>query len=138
VLRSADTPGGASVESIIIAEQHLGIVFPTSYRKFLLEYGAAIGAGYEIAGVFTSSDDEPPTWRDVIAATNQTRRVAGSNLAQTLLPISGDGASLTYYLDTKDKEQSPVIAFGPGVDGETVAESFEEFVVKLSNGKLNV
>jgi cell wall assembly regulator SMI1 len=94
VLDAVETSGGASAEAITEAEQALGITFPTTYREFLERYGAAMGAGYEIAGVFASNDDEPPMWRDVVAATNQTRRVAGSNIAPTLLPISGDGVSV--------------------------------------------
>ncbi|MDA8021302.1 MAG: SMI1/KNR4 family protein [Thermoanaerobaculia bacterium] len=138
VLVSIDTSGGASAEEITKAEQALGIVFPAGYRKFLERYGAAMGAGYEIAGVFALNDDEPPMWRDIVGATNQIRRVTGSNIASTLLPISSDGASVTYYLDVRDRERSPVVAYAPGVDGKRVAESFEEFVVKLSNGDLEV
>lgn len=138
VLDDAFTPGGASEEAISKAEQTLGISFPTSYREFLKKYGAAMGAGYEIAGIFTPNEDEPPMWRDVVAFSNQMRRMAGTFLLETLIPISSDGVSVTYFLDVSNQETSPVIALATGNDEVQVAQSFEEFVVKLSNGDLDV
>jgi len=37
--------------------------------------------------------------------------------------------------DTKS-EAARIVAYGPGVDGQMVATSFKEFVVKVSKGEL--
>lgn len=137
ILASINTPGGASIEAIVKSENELGISFPTSYRTFLTKYGAALGEGFEIAGVFTVDDDEPPLWRDVVLSTNQIRRLSGPNFPNFLIPISDNGMSVNYFLDVSDPDRSPVIALGPGNEELQVAQSFEEFVVKLSNGALD-
>ena len=125
-----------SNETIANAEAELGVAFPSPYRTFLARYGAAMGVGFEIAGLFKSDKDEPPMWRDIVLATKRTRRAARGHLPETLLPISGDGASLTYYINANGEDSCPVVAYGPGCDGQQVAESFEEFVVKLSTDRL--
>lgn len=136
ILDLAETAGGATVEVISKAEQELGVIFPLSYRQFLGSYGAAMGVGFEIAGVFSPDDEEPPMWKNIVTVTKQMRRMAGPSFSKSLLPISSDGASLFFYLDASTEEQSPVIAFGPGVDGRKVADSFEEFVIMLGSGCL--
>ena len=137
ILSSAYTSGGASIEMIESAEQELNVRFPVAYRKFLERYGAAMGVGFEIAGLFESDDGEPPMWLNIVLVTKQTRRALQGWLLDTLLPISSDGASLTFYIDANGGDECPVIAYGPGVDGLRVAESFEEFVVKSSSGEID-
>lgn len=137
ILASSYKPGGASIEMIESAEQELKVRFPVAYRAFLERYGAAMGVGFEIAGLFESDNSKPPMWKNIVLVTKQTRRALQGWLPDTLLPISSDGASLTFYIDANGKEACPVIAYGPGVDGLNVAESFEEFVVKASTGEID-
>jgi hypothetical protein len=137
ILTSAYTAGGASSELIESAEQELNVRFPAAYREFLERYGSAMGMGFRIAGLFKSEQEEMPMWEDIVLVTKRTRRALQGGLPDTLLPISSDGASLTFYIDATGSDECPVIAYGPGVDGLRVAESFEEFVVKSSTGEID-
>lgn len=136
VLDSGLAAGPASDQAIREAEEALGVVFPKTYRAFLARYGAVMGNGFEIAGLFVSDDAAPPMWCDIVEGTKQTRRAVGGRLPQALLPISGDGMDQTYYIDAVGGDDCPVIAYGPGCDGEQIAGSFDEFVVKLASGAL--
>lgn len=137
ILASAYTAGGASIEMIESAEKKLNVRFPVAYRNFLERYGAVMGIGCRIAGLFKLDEEEQPMWESVIVTTQDTRDASQGWLPDTLLPISSDGASLTFYIDANGADECPVIAYGPGVDGLIVAESFEEFVVKSSNGEID-
>jgi len=136
VLSESTSAGPASDQAIAEAEAELGVAFPKTYRAFLARYGAVMGEGFEIAGLFESNEDEPPMWSDIVAETLQTRRIVGRRLPGTLLPISGDGVDLTYYISADGADDCRVVAYGPGYDGKLVAESFAEFVVKLASGSL--
>ncbi len=136
ILDSAITAGPIASEVVQQAEEELHVRFPVSYRKFLECHGAALCPGFEIAGLFRVDNDDPPMWQSIVAATKQTRRVLGDALPQCLLPISSDGVSLVYYLDTSAEMESPVVAYGPGVDCIKVSDSFEEFVVKAAADQL--
>lgn len=135
-LGSTYTPGGASMEQIEAAERELGVAFPPSYRQFLAEYGAAVGTGFEVAGLFLPSDDgEPPKWKNVLVVSKQMRRILGETMAPSLIPIADDGHGVTFYI-SGDVEGERVVAYGPGIDGAVVARSFPEFVVKAAQGPL--
>ena len=43
--------GPSTEEEINNAERELGVKFPPEYREFLAKYGAAMGPGYEVAGL---------------------------------------------------------------------------------------
>lgn len=134
-LNGLTSAGGASEENIKQAEQELNVRFPKSYRQFLADYGAVVGNGFEVAGLFDLSEDEPPMWRHITSATKQHRRVAGGALSETLLPISDNGTGITFFLQTAIEENGHVIAYGPGVDCSLVASSFEEFILKCASGE---
>ena len=132
VLDEAYTPGGVSQEIIDNAEESLGIRFPDSFRRFLESYGAAMGDGWEVAGLGNAPDEEePPMWVDVVVFTRQMRRAMGPQLPEQFIPISSTAGSVTYFLDVSEREYSPVLAFGPGIEEERVADSFNEFVINL-------
>ena len=135
-LNAMATPGGASNNKIETVEKELGVVFPSPYRQFLSKYGACMGTGFELAGIFEDSNkEEPPMWRSVELVTKQLRRVVRGNLPNHLIPVSDDGQGTTFYIDTTS-EAARIIAYGPGVDGQIVATSFKEFVVKAARGEL--
>ena len=139
VLRKMEIAGGVSEEKVRAAEQTLGVTFPPAYRHFLLEHGAAFGMGFQLAGLFAGSENKeaPPMWRDIVSATQGTRRYA-PGVPHAWLRISDDGADLAFYLDANDAAAAPVIALGPGVDNHVVAASFEEFVVKMARDELDL
>ena len=135
-LNTMVTPGGASNDKIETVEKELGVVFPTPYRQFLAKYGAGMGTGFELAGIFEDLNKEKPSiWRSVALVTKQMRRVLRGTLPNHLIPVSDDGQGTTFYIDTKS-EAARIVAYGPGLDGQIVATSFKEFVVKASGGQL--
>jgi antitoxin YobK len=140
ILKEGTNAGPATDEMITAAEEQLSVIFPASYRHFLKQYGATMGVGFEIAGLFDSSDDSaPPMWRHVVKMSVQLGRVNQGHLPQTLVPISDDGCGTTFYIDSaqqSDETACSIVAFGPGVDGKIMANSFEEFVIKLATDEL--
>ncbi len=139
ILSKASIAGPATDEMIAAAEQQLAIRFPAPYRKFLNNYGAALGVGFEIAGLYESSGDGPPMWEHVVKKSEQFRRFTKEYLPATLVPISDDGCEVVFYINAKPLPENTacsILAYGPGIDGEVVASSFEEFVVKLANGTI--
>jgi hypothetical protein len=140
LLSGATVAGPADTETIRSAEAKLGVSFPPSYRAFLARYGAAIGKGTEIAGLFRNDKpDEPPLWSDVVSSTLGTRRASRGYIPKEYVPISSDGGDYTFYLDTGclDTEgECPVRVLGPGADGLVVAKDFFEFVVRAFGGTI--
>jgi len=142
LLATATLPGGVEDEVIRAAEVKLGVQFPPSYRLFLSRYGAALCAGFEIAGLFYAGNDDegPPLWSDVVAATLQRRRQSDGLIPDSYVPVSDDGGDYTFYLDTTCSEsqgECPVVVLGPGADGVIVAEDFFEFLVRSFEGSLS-
>ena len=141
VLSKASIAGPASDEMIAAAEQQLAIRFPAPYRKFLKKYGAAVGVGFEIAGLYESSGDGPPMWQHVVKMSEQFKRFTKEYLPATLVPICDDGCEVAFYINADPLSENTacsILAYGPGIDGEVVASRFEEFVVKLANGAIEV
>jgi antitoxin YobK len=133
--------GPADNEMIFSAEAKLGVRFPESYRVFLLEFGAALCSGFEIAGLFRHAhSDEAPLWSDVVAKTNQLRRAGGGLIPKEFVAISDDGTDFSYYLDTRCMDEAlecPVMVLGPGADGPVVAQNFVDFVMRACNNRLS-
>lgn len=139
VFASCEVPGPANEEMIARAEAELGVSFPPSYRSFLASYGAAVCAGFWIAGLFeTDSDEEPPFWSHVVTSTMQLRRSARRLISQSYVAISDDGGDHKFYLDTGRTDghgECPVVVLGPGAPGVDVADDFLEFVTLYSRDK---
>ncbi len=140
VLSRATVSGHVEEAVIRKAETSLGVTFPPSYRAFLEEFGAALGDGFEIAGLFNDEVDHgPPQWNHVVKRTLRIRRASGDRVPKGYIAVSGDGGDHIYYLDTTRKRQDgecPVIALGPGAEGVVIAEEFVEFVVRLSKREI--
>ncbi|MFY7751235.1 MAG: SMI1/KNR4 family protein [Exiguobacterium acetylicum] len=140
VMNRATVAGPASDEMIDDAESKLSLQFPSEYRAFLKEYGAAMRTGFEIAGIFADDDDGAPMWRQIVQATQRLRKSVNGMLPESLIPISDDGCGVAYYIDASkcNEDGCDVIAYGSGIDGKTVAGSLEEFVLKVARDELNV
>lgn len=134
LMSRSSVAGPVAEERVREAEATLSVKFPPEYRTFVRSYGAVMGRGFDIAGLFVEDRLSPPLWRDVVKATRAFRRSVDGNLPEALIPIAEDGQGVTFCIDTRVQEEggSGVVAYGPGVDGVTVADSVEEFVVKLS------
>jgi antitoxin YobK len=139
-LRGEQYLGPIKDAHIDAAERELEISFPRSYRLFLLHFGAA-KAAYEIAGLpdTRSTDPDTPYWSNVIDVTLQMRRATRGNVPFSYIPISGDGADFTFYLDTSKIDcggECRVVVLGPGMDDVQIASTFVEFIEKAQAGEL--
>jgi hypothetical protein len=86
-MNRATVAGPASDEMIDDAESKLSLQFPSEYRAFLKEYGAAMRTGFEIAGIFADDDDGAPMWRQIVQATQRLRKSVNGMLPESLIPM---------------------------------------------------
>lgn len=136
IISELTVSGPSSEDEIRDAERKLDVIFPAEYREFLAIYGAALGPGYEIAGLTHEDPEEPPLWDNVVMATRSLRDSSGRiGSYDGLVVISHDGLSVTYYLRTEGDSAGKVLALGPGVEKE-VANSFSEFIARVHAGAL--
>jgi hypothetical protein len=138
IVSQLKVPGPASEQEIMNAESELGVQFPPEYREFLAKFGAALGPGYEIAGLAHQVPEEDSVWDNVVSATRALRDKHGKiGNYDDLIAISGDGMDLTFYLRTKGNNPGSVIALGPGVEKE-IAANLSEFIARIHGGELNI
>ena len=123
---------GAKPESLVAkAETALGLTFPPSYRRFLLELGCGDINGVEVFGLI-NDNFEKSTVPNGIWLTLNERRSIGLHPAYVIVGDGGDG---TYYvLDTRQVDSTgevPVVL--SSVDGqhsEKVADSFGNYLLE--------
>ncbi len=128
--------GPVAEAAIRHAESELGVVFPTEYREFLSQYGAALVDGAEIYGLPDPARNNPPLWHDVISMTQRLRawgQLGSENAA--FLPISSDGMGVYFFLDTGASPQTKVWAIGPGVN-RTISDNLRGFVLDFVEGRV--
>ncbi len=136
IIGGAYVAGSVSELVIATAESRLAVSFPKPYRNFLANYGAVMGSGFDIAGLFETSSDEPPLWRDVVQETERIRAAMNGNFPTHLVPVCSDGCSTTYCIESRNSQGDAtclIVAWGPDVESEIVATMFEEFVINLAN-----
>jgi hypothetical protein len=114
------------------AENHLGVLFPKSYKEFLSQYGFISLGGCEIFGIIDSDfiNSEVP---DAVWLAMDNRK--NFNFPKYLIPIYDVGEGTTYCLDTSqmnEEGECPVVAWPLGGYGQTpvleiVAKDFGEF-----------
>ena len=127
IIGSADCAGPAREIVVKELESALGYPLPAQYRAFLLAFGAALFHGFEIYGLPSQSDNEPPAWSDIRDA---LRTVSMQGFSGRLIPISDDGGDFSFFVAVNEgaSDSSPVVAYGPGCDGREVAASFFDFI----------
>jgi hypothetical protein len=122
---------GPKPEALVAsAEQALGLKFPPSYRRFLLELGCGDLNGLEIYGVIDEKF-EGSSVPDGIWLTLNERQSIGLNHACVLIGDGGDG---TYYaIDTRSVDgngESPVVRLSvDGTQAEPEASSFGAYLL---------
>jgi len=128
---------GPRDESLIRrAESALEIVFPPSYRRFLLAAGYVGIRGREFYGVF-ETDFVNSSVPDAIWLTLNERRV--SNSPRPLVFVGDTGYGSFYVLDTARRTpggECPVVEWWPGsgddtADCKVIAEDFGAFFLML-------
>jgi antitoxin YobK len=108
---------------IVAAEQALGLRFPPTYRRFLLEFGAGNFGGTEIYGVI---DDKfsPATPPDAVACTLDERRRRG--LPDELVVIGDCGGDELWCLLLRGGSgEAPVVALRIDAEGSLMEEAEE-------------
>ena len=127
----ADFVGRRQPHLVASAERTLGLTFPPTYRRFLLELGAGSIGGQEFYGVVNENFEQSAV-PDGIWLTLDER--AKSGLPPNLLIVSETGDGIRFALDTSQRyvdEESPVVLyFGPAPESppsEVVARDFGEF-----------
>ncbi|MEK6703572.1 MAG: SMI1/KNR4 family protein [Planctomycetota bacterium] len=123
---------GPKPESLVAkAEKALGLLFPPSYRRFLLEMGCGSIKGLEVLGLI-NDDFEKSTVPDGIWLTLTERRQISLDRAYVLIGEGGDG---TYYaIDTRHVScngESPIVRLSvDGRESEMVAASFGDYFLE--------
>jgi hypothetical protein len=110
------------------AEAALGVKFPPSYRRFLLDMGCGDINGVEVFGLI-NDNFEKSTLPNGIWLTLAERGTIGLSPAYVIVGDGGDG---TYYaLDTRKADaagENPVVRLSvDGKQSEQVAESFGSY-----------
>ena len=135
--RVVEAVGGADFEGVkqetlvAMAERVLGLTFPPSYRRFLLEMGCGGINGLEVFGLI-SDNFEHSTVPNGIWLTLTERRRIGLHPAYVLIGEGGDGTF--YALDTrqvgKGNEALVVRLSVDGKQSERVADSFGDYFLE--------
>lgn len=120
-----DFEGGKSTSLVEAAEGALGVIFPPSYREFLLSFGCGDVAGHEFYGVI-NSDFINSGVPDAVWLTLRER--VDSNLPSRLVIVGAQGDGAYYALDcgriSEDKE-CPVVIWWPGASEEAYIDNAE-------------
>lgn len=126
-----DFEGAKSEELVAKAEAALGMTFPPSYRRFLLQMGCGDINGLEVFGLINDNFEKSTVPNGIWLTLNQ-RRAIGLDHGYVIIGDGGDG---TYYaLDTRHVDaagETPVVRLS--VDGrysEPVADSFGSYLLE--------
>jgi len=128
--------GPRSPELVATAESALGVRFPPTYRRFLLELGAGDIAGESFYGVI-GADFVHSRVPDGIWLTLDERR---NGLPIPLVIVSSSGDGIWYALDTSRTDasgESPVVALSlPGSPPKQIASDFGAFFLSTTSEAL--
>jgi hypothetical protein len=86
---------GVPNHEVCRAEEQLDVVFPATYRQFLMECGWCSYPSYEVNGLGADC----PALCDVVKQTSIERHEANPSLPHSLIPICADGDGNHYCLD---------------------------------------
>jgi len=124
-----DFSGPCTEELINDTEVKLNVKFPSTYRKFLADYGAGSFASSEIYGIVKKNPDAMMI-PNVLGATLSARQ--DYNLPEYLILISELGNGAVYCLDCSEIGESPVVVYWSTFPTEVQtykieAENFAEY-----------
>lgn len=110
-------------EKVREAEERLGVVFPASYREFLLRYGCGGIAALEFYGIGWGEPNAAP---NVIFTTEAIRKSVA--LPDYLIDVYDSGFDEHCMIDTSQMEnnEAPIIEWTPGLD-----ESSQDLTVQF-------
>jgi hypothetical protein len=122
---------GAKPEALVSkAEAVLGLKFPPSYRRFLLELGCGDINGVEVFGLINDNFEKSTVPNGIWLTLNER----GSINLDPAYVIVGEGGDGTYYaLDSRQTDafgENPVVRLSvDGAQSEQVAKSFGEYLL---------
>jgi antitoxin YobK len=131
---SADFLGPRDPPLIAAAERALQLIFPRSYREFLLRYGCGDIAGAEFYGVLTD-DFENSGVPDAVWLTVRERKDSQLRGSLVIVYALGEGSYSCIDCAQKNSEgESPVVVWPlggpePGTKLELEAEDFGAFLL---------
>lgn len=132
---------GPRPESLIrTAERKLGLQFPPTYRRFLVEFGAGSFGSEEIYGL-VDEELESAVVPNGIGLTLRDRKEY--QLPHDLVAVYDLGDGEAFYLDLGAREngEAPIIVYHPGYTseeqpGEIVAQDFGQFLHDLVQSQI--
>lgn len=135
---------GSRTENLIkVAEEKLGLKFPPTYRRFLIEYGAGGFGSSEIFGVIHENFDTSSS-PDVVWTTFQQRKYFSFPKNLIVIYSVGDGEIFCLDIGNTNTGEIPVVTYQPGYlpeeqRKEVIAQDFGRFFLDLvqSEVKLN-
>jgi hypothetical protein len=136
--------GPRPVDLINLAQDHLSVNFPETYRRFLLEYGAGGLGSFEIFGVVQEDfENHDYLHIDVVWLTLKGRREW--DLPEFLLPVYDLRDGELFCLDFRKKvgDEVKVVGFTPGYSTpeqslDIVAEDFGKLFLDQVKLALNI
>jgi antitoxin YobK len=125
--------GPRDLSVVATAEKRLGVRFPPSYRRFLLEFGCGNVGSQEIYGLIDQDVERGPIPN--AAWLNLERRARGWRPTLFVIYESGDGTSHALDLDRLDSEgeASAWLLDVAGNPTEQVATDFGDFLRSLTH-----
>ncbi|NJO33476.1 MAG: SMI1/KNR4 family protein [Rhodospirillales bacterium] len=124
---------GARSEDIENAETQLGVRFPTSYRRYLEDFGWARFSHHELYGL----GQDVPMHLDLVRNTAAERTQMRPLMPPALVPIMNDGAGNHYCLDISQStgDECPIVFWdhdlGESQKAEPVSPTFAVWIVDL-------
>lgn len=118
-----------------LAEEYLGVHFPESYQRFLVDYGAGNFGSSEIYGVI-HENFETSGVPDVVWYNKGLRNRLGLPKNIIIIYEVGDGELVGLNLDDTTSLESPVVKLGLGQslergELEPIASDFGAFFLRL-------
>lgn len=125
---AGDFVGPRPPSLVASGERVLGVRFPPTYRRFLLEFGAGDVGDLEVYGIIDEPVDEGPVPNGVWL----TLRTRQHGLPEDLVIVSDTGYGEAYVLDTATVDEggeNPVVIWDVGYERpyEVVAPDFGSF-----------
>ncbi len=137
-----DFVGPRPQQLVDAAENRLGLHFPPSYRRFLVEHGAGSFGSSEIYGVIDENFDQSSVPNGVWYTLSERKEWS---LPLAMVVIFNDGNGDLFCLDcaaTRPDGEAPVVRYQPGVAAgvqrpELIARDFGSFVLDLVQGEIS-
>lgn len=128
--------GPVSETKIEAAERQLATKFPSSYRLFLQNYGAAQFSSIDVLGISEPKEGSYDTFFDVVVQTLTWRNMmpAEDALPGDSIYVATDSGEVFFCLDMSQSsdEMAPVIARGGGIRPQKVAADFLDLLRKIA------